>query len=69
MTRLLTAKEAAGVLNISPATLAEWRSKGGPLPFVRLSPRLIRYRVSDVVRVANATSTGRRANKGGKVAA
>lgn len=46
--KILTQKEAGEYLGISPLTLANWRVSGrGPL-FVRLSPRKIGYRISDL---------------------
>ncbi len=47
--KLLTEREAAAMLAVSPTTLSTWRSRGRySLPFVRLgSARAIRYRVSD----------------------
>jgi excisionase family DNA binding protein len=45
---LLTASEAAALLNIQPSTLAAWRVRGYPqLPFVRVG-RCIRYRRQDL---------------------
>ena len=46
---LLTANEVAEILQISPRTLASWRTKyPDELPFVRVGGRSIRYR-PDVV--------------------
>lgn len=45
---LMRPSEVAEQLNVTIATLESWRSRGGPLPFVRLSGRAVRYRQSDV---------------------
>ena len=47
-TRLLTEREAAERLRVSPGTLTVWRStRRYPLPFVRIGTA-VRYRESDV---------------------
>ena len=47
--RLLTREEAAAVLGLSPQTLSNWASTGaGGLPYVQVSRRAIRYRLSDL---------------------
>jgi predicted DNA-binding transcriptional regulator AlpA len=46
---LITTKEAAAMLHMSPATLDTWRCRGKrDLPFIKLSAKIIRYRVGDV---------------------
>lgn len=46
---LLPPKQAASMLNIAVQTLAVWRHRGKTdLAYIRLSPRAIRYRLSDV---------------------
>ena len=45
---LVTENEAAKVLGFSPRTLQSWRVSGDGPPFVRVSPRAIRYRLSDL---------------------
>lgn len=46
--RLLDDNEAAGALDVSPGTLAVWRSTGRyNLPFVKVG-RKVRYRVGDL---------------------
>jgi excisionase family DNA binding protein len=46
---LLTPDEVADLLDVSPQTLASWRTTGRyELPFLKLG-RLVRYRASDVV--------------------
>lgn len=48
--RLVTATTAAKMLCIKPQTLAAWRHRGYPLPWVRLGGRAVRYKVSDLVK-------------------
>lgn len=48
--RLVGAAEVALLYGIEPRTLADWRRRGvGPAP-VKLTPRVIRYRLGDVRR-------------------
>jgi predicted DNA-binding transcriptional regulator AlpA len=48
---LLDPRQAATRLGLSSArTLETWRCRGYGPPFVRLSPRLVRYRASDIDR-------------------
>jgi DNA-binding transcriptional MerR regulator len=42
----LTEKQVAQKLNISPRTLQAWRRKHVGPPYVRLSPRAIRYELT-----------------------
>src|SRR5688572_23925963 len=58
---LLTERDAATALGLTPRTLQSWRAKGGMLPFVRVSARCVRYRLEDIeafaeARVRNSTS-------------
>lgn len=46
--KILTQKEAGEYLGISPLTLANWRVFGRGPRFIRLSPRKIGYRISDL---------------------
>lgn len=48
---LLSTKQVAVWLQVSPAFLEVMRSKGGPscIPFVRLAPTRIRYKRADVL--------------------
>lgn len=47
-TTLLTTKQAAAFLNVSPRTLQDWRlDRSGPT-YIALSDRAIRYRRSDL---------------------
>jgi Helix-turn-helix domain len=41
---LLTPIAAAVLLGISPNTLANWRSTGQGPPFVKVGPKIVRYR-------------------------
>lgn len=47
--KLLDDGDVAGVLKVKPETVADWRkSNTVALPFVRIGPRLVRYRPSDL---------------------
>jgi len=49
MDRLLTTEEAAELCSVSVITLARWRKEPGAGPnWVRIGPRLVRYRLSAV---------------------
>ncbi len=69
---LLSQKEAAEKLGLSPKTLEKWRSIGRPrLPYVRLGSA-IKYRESDIAKFINdsvvggeAQPKGRRKNRAG----
>lgn len=45
---LLTAQEAAAVMRLKYGTLAWYRCQGGGPAFVRIGPKLIRYRMGDL---------------------
>ena len=46
---LLKASEVAKILQVSPRTLASWRTNNSDdLPFVRIGDKTVRYRPSDV---------------------
>ena len=45
---LLTAQEAAAFLRLKYGTLAWYRCEGGGPAFVRVGPKLIRYRLGDL---------------------
>lgn len=46
---LVCEKTAAKLIGVSPATLTQARFRGRPLlPFRRVGPRLIRYKMSDI---------------------
>ena len=52
---LLDEREAARALGLTPRTLSEWRRTGNPqLPYVKMSTRCIRYRLSDLEKFAAA---------------
>jgi hypothetical protein len=44
---LLTDEQAAAILSVEPRTLRLWRNTRN-LPFLKLTPRVIRYRLSDL---------------------
>lgn len=48
MTELVSQERAAEILGVSERFLERRRVRGGGPPFVRVSPRAIRYRVSDL---------------------
>jgi hypothetical protein len=52
----LNEREAADWLRLKPRTLRQLRWRGGGPLFVRLSPRCIRYRTSDIRAWAAARS-------------
>lgn len=45
---LLTAKQAAELLGLPEATLAQWRSQRRGPPYIKLELRLVRYRRADL---------------------
>ena len=47
--QLLTPKEAAALLGLSPRAIENWRGRGGGMKFVRISRRCVRYRRQDVL--------------------
>ena len=50
----ITEKQAAKKLALAPRTLRNWRVRGCGPPFIRISARCIRYRVSDIEAWASA---------------
>lgn len=46
--KLLPEKQAAKLLGLSDRTLRNWRVRGGGPPYVKVSPRCIRYRAADL---------------------
>ena len=48
-TDLLTADELAAYLRVSPYTVRDWARKG-IVPEVRMSPKIRRFRLADVLR-------------------
>ncbi|WP_084441761.1 helix-turn-helix domain-containing protein [Termitidicoccus mucosus] len=51
----LTRKDVARLFQISPLTVWRW-ARDGKLPKYRLGPGVVRYRLSDVTRLAEAAS-------------
>jgi predicted DNA-binding transcriptional regulator AlpA len=45
---IFTTEEAAALLKVHPRTLFEYRDAGTGPKFIRLSPRVIRYRLEDL---------------------
>lgn len=45
---LLRPAEAARLLNVTPRCLQDWRLKGAGPRFIRMSPKLVQYRRSDL---------------------
>jgi len=45
---LLTAEQLASKLTVTPRTVREW-SRAGLIPATRLTPKVIRYNLADVV--------------------
>lgn len=63
--KLLTEREAARILTVSPDALRNWRLRGGGPKFVRVSSRCVRYRLADLIawtdaRVRSSTSDRRK---------
>lgn len=46
--KLLDDRDLADVLKVSPETPADWRKSGIGPAYVRVGPRLIRYKLSEV---------------------
>lgn len=46
---LLTTREAAALIHVSPRTLEGWRLRGGGPAFLRVGKRLVRYAAGDVL--------------------
>ena len=46
--KLLTPKEAAEQTGLSVETLAQWRSQGRGMPYVKISRNCVRYRQCDL---------------------
>jgi len=46
--KLLTAEEVAEQTGLSVETLAQWRSQGRGMPYVKISRNCVRYRQSDL---------------------
>jgi hypothetical protein len=50
----VSAKEAAAILGTTPDALAARRSRGEWPPATKLGPRLIRYRLGDLLQIKSA---------------
>lgn len=46
--RLLNTRQAADYLGVSPSFLEKDRWRGSRIPFIRISPRAIKYRQADL---------------------
>jgi predicted DNA-binding transcriptional regulator AlpA len=46
--RLLTAEDVAQITGLSIETLAQWRSQGRGVPYVKISRNCVRYRQVDL---------------------
>jgi predicted DNA-binding transcriptional regulator AlpA len=46
--QLLTTKEVAAMLGVTPTTMAIWRYRGKGPTWVQLANRMVRYRSADV---------------------
>ena len=57
---LLTTRQAADALGVSPAFLARDRWLGARIPFVRVGPRSVRYRAADLEDFIRANSSAHR---------
>ena len=56
---LLTTKQAAEYLGISPATLDTWRcTKRNVIPYIKLGGRFVRYRQEDLDNFIEASTVG-----------
>ena len=60
---LLTEREFSERYKVPPRTAQRWRSTGDGPPFVRLGPRRVAYRPSDVERWAASRTFASRADE------
>ncbi len=44
----LNTVQAASILGLKPSTLEAWRMYGRGPPWIRMGPRIVRYRLSDL---------------------
>jgi hypothetical protein len=56
--QLLNSQTAAGLLRIDRATLRRWRTRNIGPPYIRVGPRLIRYRDDDLRAYLDAQRRG-----------
>jgi len=62
--QLYAPKDAAGILNCSVNYLAKDRMKSAPMiPYIKLSPKFVRYRGSEIKRIMNAAQPGHQATQ------
>jgi predicted site-specific integrase-resolvase len=64
MSKLLTRKQAAGMLGLAPQTLAKWAMTGKNLPVVKLGNRTTRYLFTDVMSFISISTNGHSGNYG-----
>ena len=58
---LIDEKRAAEILGVKPRSLQAWRIRGGGPPYVKISAKCVRYRITDLEewaaeRVVSSTS-------------
>jgi predicted DNA-binding transcriptional regulator AlpA len=66
--RLLTRREAAEILGLQPQTLARWKwvGRADRPPEIRVGPRAVRYRLSDLRHWIAGRSPGNDSSPGGR---
>jgi Helix-turn-helix domain len=52
----LTGEELGRILRLKPATVSEW-AREGRIPSVRLSPKIVRYKLNDVLAALSSRQT------------
>ena len=57
--KIITRKEAAEILGLSPQTLAKWAMTGKNLPVIKLGNRTVRYLYADVMSFIESRRTSR----------
>ena len=57
--KIITRKEAAEILGLSPQTLAKWAMCGKNLPVIKLGNRTVRYLYADVMNFIESRRTSR----------
>lgn len=48
VTKLLSPQEVSALMGLSVETLAQWRSQGQGLPYIKISRNCVRYRQGDL---------------------
>jgi excisionase family DNA binding protein len=56
---IITRREAAEILGLSPQTLAKWALTGKNLPVIKLGNRTVRYLYADVMNFIESRRTSR----------